>query len=259
MTATGYEPLCTLKPVADGLWLIDGPPVLHRRIPYPTRATVVRLASGDLWVHSPTALGDSLRRELEAEGPVAHLVAPNAAHVTHLPAWRAAWPDARVWAAPEADVDGAEALRPDGAEPAWDGQLDQIVVRAGPKLSEAAFFHRPSRTLILTDLIEAHETRHHKPWVRPLIWFAGTDDNAAHMRPRYRWSLRAADKARLADDIEVLLGWGPKRLILGHGRSYDGDARRVLEYAFRKILNARRWERAYDDHRRKAGEEEGAG
>jgi len=253
MTATGYEPLGTLKPVADGLWLIDGPPIWRGRVPYPTRATVARLEGGDLWVHSPVALTDSLRAEIDATGPVRHLVAPNHAHVAHLPDWRAAWPRATVWAAPGVDAAAARELRPDGAEPDWAGQLDQIVVRAGPKLREAAFLHRPSRTLILADLIEAHETRHHKPWVRPLIWLAGTDDSAAHMRPRYRWSLRGADKADLADDIEVLLGWGPKRMIIAHGRWYGEDGRTVLEYAFRKVLQARRWERAYDDHRRKAG------
>lgn len=59
--ATGYEPLNTLKPVADDIWLIDGPAVRFYGMPFPTRATVVRLANGDLWVHSPTELSDGLR------------------------------------------------------------------------------------------------------------------------------------------------------------------------------------------------------
>lgn len=253
MTTTGYEPLLTLKPVAEGVWLIDGPAIRHGAVPYATRATVVRLDNGDLWVASPTALSDSLRAELDATGRVRHLVAPNHAHVTHMPQWRAAWPGAAVWAPPGAGLPGARELRRTAAERPWAGQIRQRVVRAGPKLQEAAFCHRASRTLILTDLIEAHETRHHKPWIRPLIWFAGTDDNAAHMRPRYRWSLRAADKARLAEDVEALLGWGPARLILAHGRCYGPDAVAVLEYAFRKALRAHRWERAYEQYRRRAG------
>ena len=253
MTATGYEPLDTLKPVAERLWLIDGPAIRYGPVPYSTRATVVQLDNGDLWVHSPTALTDGLRAELDATGPVRHLVAPNHAHIANMPEWRAAWPEATVWAAPGAGPEDAQELQTDQAEAPWAGQIDQIVVHAGPRLREAAFFHRASRTLILTDLIEAHETRFHKPWIRPLIWLAGTDDHAAHMRPRYRWSLRARDKEQLADDIEVLIGWGPARVILAHGRWYRENGRAVLEHAFRKVLGPRRWERAYEDLCKQAG------
>ena len=64
-----YEPLNTLKPVAAGIWIIDGPAVICKRMPISTRATVVKLQSGNLWVHSPTALTKPLRAELEALGP----------------------------------------------------------------------------------------------------------------------------------------------------------------------------------------------
>jgi len=47
-----YEPLNTLKPFADGVWIIDGPLVhmaaFGARMPFPTRMTVVRLADGGL-------------------------------------------------------------------------------------------------------------------------------------------------------------------------------------------------------------------
>lgn len=253
MAATGYEPLNTLKPTGDGLWLIDGPAIRHGRVPYSTRATVIRLDNGALWVHSPTALTGGLRDELAALGPVRHLVVPNHAHVTHIARWREAYPQATVWAAPGAVVDGARELQPDKAEAPWAGQIDQLVVRAAPRLREAAFFHRASRSLILTDLIEAHETKNLAPWVRPIIWLSGTDDSAGHMRPRYRWSLRSSDKEHLADDVEVLIGWGPTRVIISHGRWYREDGRAVLEYAFRKVLRPRRWERAYAEYRTQAG------
>lgn len=255
MTATGYEPLDTLKPVADGLWLIDGPAQRHGRIPYPTRATVVRLDDGTLWVHSPTPLRDALRAELDALGPVGHLVAPNHAHVTHLPAWAEAYPRAASWAAPGAGLDFAQELQAGAAEAPWAGQLDQIVVRAGPKLNEAAFFHRASRSLILTDLIEAIETEHIPAHLRPIVWLSGTDHTAGHMRPAYRWSLKAADKTALADDVEVMIGWGPKRVIIAHGRWCREDGCSMLEYAFRKVLRPRRWELAYEEYQKKGGDD----
>ena len=48
---TGYEPLNTLKPVGKDLWLIDGPAIRFYGMPFSTRATVIRLADGGLWVH----------------------------------------------------------------------------------------------------------------------------------------------------------------------------------------------------------------
>jgi len=99
---TGYEPLNTLKPVAEGIWLIDGPAIRFLGMPFPTRATVVRLENGDLWVHSPTALTESLAAELAALGPVRHLIAPNWLHHAAIPDWRAAYPEAVTWVAPGA-------------------------------------------------------------------------------------------------------------------------------------------------------------
>lgn len=61
-----------LKPLVDNVWLVDGPVVrmsahgLH--IPFPTRMTVVRLASGDLWLHSPVALSEALPRRRASGG-----------------------------------------------------------------------------------------------------------------------------------------------------------------------------------------------
>jgi hypothetical protein len=59
-----YEPTGTLKPVTDGLWIVDGPAIgfgyLGLKFPFPTRMTIVRLADGGLWVHSPTELPASL-------------------------------------------------------------------------------------------------------------------------------------------------------------------------------------------------------
>ena len=54
-----YTPLNTLRPVAPGIWIIDGP-VIHMaaaglRMPFSTRMTVVMLRDGGLWCHSPIA------------------------------------------------------------------------------------------------------------------------------------------------------------------------------------------------------------
>jgi len=259
MGGTGYEPLNTLKPIDSGLWLIDGPAIRFYGLPFSTRATVVRLGNGDLWVHSPTHLTVGLRAELDALGPVRHLVAPNWLHFAHVAAWRAAWPGATAWAAPGVSERAAKNgltlhfdadLRADGAEPHWQGQIEQMIVRGSKMHREAVFFHTATRSLILTDLIEAHETRLMPVWARPLIWLAGIDDSDGKMPPDMAWSFR--DKTALAEDVERMIAWNPRRVILAHGRWYETGGAAELERAFRKLLRPRRWEAAYDAARARA-------
>ncbi|WP_297771465.1 DUF4336 domain-containing protein [uncultured Roseovarius sp.] len=261
MAGTGYEPLDTLKPWGDGIWLIDGPAIRFYGMPFSTRATVVRLKNGNLWVHSPTRLTDALRAELDLLGPVRHLVAPNWLHFAHMADWQAAWPKAKSWAAPGV-VDRAakngltlhfdRELREDEAEGPWAGQLEQRIVAGSKLVCEAVFFHNESRTLILTDLIENFETAKLPVWMRPLIWIAGIDDSDGKMPPDMRFSFR--DKRALVDSIEALIAWTPERIILAHGRCYETNGVAELERAFRRILRDRMWDRELTRaKKRKAG------
>ncbi|RMF38562.1 MAG: DUF4336 domain-containing protein, partial [Alphaproteobacteria bacterium] len=70
-----YEPIDTLKPLAENLWIVDGPVIRMRylwvaSLPFPTRMTVIRLSAGGLWLHSPTELTEPLREAMAALGPV---------------------------------------------------------------------------------------------------------------------------------------------------------------------------------------------
>ena len=93
-----YDPIGTLKPVGEAIWIADGPLVrfhyLGMHLPFTTRMTLVRLRDGALWVHSPIALTPRLRLEVEALGPVRYLIAPNTFHYAFLIAWLTAYPDA---------------------------------------------------------------------------------------------------------------------------------------------------------------------
>ncbi len=254
MTATGYEPLNTLKPVAAGLWIVDGPAIRSYGFPFSTRATVVQLESGDLWVHSPTELTDSLHAELTALGKVRHLIAPNQFHFVNIPDWCAAFPQAKFWAAPGVQDRAAKAglhlpesaaLRADGPEEDWTGEMDQLIVRGSRWHKEAVFFHRASQTLIITDLIEAFETGKLPPHCRPFAWLNGIDDSDGKTPPLIAWSFR--DKSVFAEDVEQMIAWGPRRVILSHGRWYERDGVSELERAFRRVLRARRWDSAIRD------------
>ena len=76
-----------------------------------------------------------------------------------------ALPEARAYAAPGARANTRESVLPasmptssDEPPPEWQGEFEQVLV-PGDYMTEAVFFHRASRTLILTDLIENFEPR----------------------------------------------------------------------------------------------------
>ena len=85
--------------LTDDLWVLNRPARLSP-IDLGHRMTVVRLASGRLWVHSPVALDDEIRTELDALGEVENFGAPSTFHDLYWPAWFAAYPEARFYAAP---------------------------------------------------------------------------------------------------------------------------------------------------------------
>lgn len=243
MRSTGYEPLNTLKPVASDLWIIDGPAIRFYGLPFPTRATVIRLADGALWVHSPTHLTEELAREVDRLGPVRHLVAPNWLHYAFLHEWQARWPEACTWAAPgvreRAAKHGSPArfdrdLGPE-APPEWAGQIDQLLVEGSKVHREVVFFHHKSRTLILTDLIENFEDRTLPWWMRPLARLAGVHAPDGQMPRDMRLTFRGhEDDLRAA--VEQMLAWNPERVIIAHGAWFQQDGTQALRRAFRWLL-----------------------
>ena len=237
---TGYEPLNTPKEIAPGLWIIDGPAISFYGLPFSTRATVARLGDGRLWVHSPTRLTPALQAEIAALGEVAYLIAPNWIHYAYVAEWQAAFPDAESWAAPGVAERAAKkgmTLRFDralaGAETPWADEIDGFIVEGSKLHREAVFFHKASRTVILTDLIENFETAKLPWWMRPVVKLAGIAAPDGHIPPDMKATF---DKAVLRDGLQRILAWAPERVVLAHGAWVETGGRAFLERAFASVL-----------------------
>lgn len=89
MGASVYDPINIYKPVAKDIGIVDGPfeyltvGGIKLPLPFPTRMTVVRLANGDLFLHSPVKFDNRLADELQGLGTPRHLVSPNQFHCAH--------------------------------------------------------------------------------------------------------------------------------------------------------------------------------
>lgn len=235
-----YPPLNTLKSIADQIWIVDGPAIRFGppmlRMPFSTRMTIIRIGS-DLLIHSPTPLTPELKREVEGIGRPRWIIGPNRIHYWWIPAWHATFPEAEVYLAPRireqagSHIDfGCHVLERDNGYP-WDEEIATLPVE-GSYMTEVVFFHRRSRTLVLTDLIENFEPRKIRSWLmRILTRFGGVQDPDGAMPRDMRVSYR--DKARLKAAVDIMIGWNPERIILAHGRWYDRNGADELRRAFR--------------------------
>ncbi len=232
-----YEP--QMSPVAWGqnIWTVDGPEVNYRlagvTIPCPTRMTVVKLADGTLWLHSPVCYSAPLAMELDALGPVSVLVAPNSYHYLHIAAWAAAYPNAITFAAADVALKVKVKAMPLTACDAalWPGDVLHTVIELG-SFTEAVFCHTSSRTLIVTDLMQNFEPCRVRSFTTRAILAAGgaTGPNG---RPsmEIRFAARQHRQA-LRVGVQQMLDWKPERIILAHGACYTSDALAEIERAF---------------------------
>lgn len=229
-------PKSRLRPLAPDLW-VAGHPQRFLGVEVGTRMTVIQLADGALFLHSPIAPDDDLVEELESLGPVQYLVAPNRFHHLYLADFAAACPEARCFAAP-----GLREKRPDlhfvsvldeEPPPAWAGQIDQLVMRGAPLLNEVVFFHRASRTLVLCDL--ASNVGPESPALaRVGFRLVGAYDRFGPTRLERWFAFRDRQAAR--SSLERILDWDFDRVIVGHGKVLETGGRDSLRRGYAWLL-----------------------
>lgn len=215
-----------LRELAPGLWCADARVGLGGGVEFPARMTVVRLPDGTLWVHSPLELSDALSREIEALGPVRHLVAPNLFHHLFLVAAAERWPDARVWA-PEGLEKKQKALRIDArldAAADWDGAFETLPIEGARSISEWVFFHRPTRTLIVTDLVFNVDDSP-RGMTRLMLRLTGALGRLARSRV---WTMLVRDRGAFGASVRRLLELDFERVVPAHGAVLEQDAKAAL-------------------------------
>ena len=225
-----------LHAITDNIWEEIQDLVMPGRIHFSCRMTVIRLGDGSLLLHSPVRRNEELAEALAKLGPVRHLVAPNCLHHLFLKEWADAYPEARVYAAP-----GLEKKRKDlrideelgGQAPAaWREEMEQCFIGGTPWLSEIVFFHRPSKTLIVTDLVfHIHDTKGlvtHMVMRMAGVWRRLTQSRMIR--------LFVKDRAAAGASVRNMLHWDFERVIMAHGEIVEKDARKVMPQALAWML-----------------------
>jgi hypothetical protein len=193
-----------------------------------SRMTVIRLKDGRILLHSPVPIEQDLLSAVENLGQVAALIAPNLFHHQFVTEWRSAFPEAKAFCAPglaakrnDFKFDG---VLGDASPPEWRGQVDELVIKGIPEYGEVVFFHRPSRTLIVSDLVFNYTSAQ-----------AASDPGGADgLGPHGRIISAISDPKALRDSVESILRWPFARVIVAHGEivESDGHARFLKGFAF---------------------------
>jgi hypothetical protein len=225
-----------LEQIGDALWLAEGDIVSFYGFAYPTRSVIARLASDRLWVWSPVSLAADLRAEVERLGRVAHLVSPNKLHRLHLAEWKAAYPDAKVWGPRSSirrsrDLPFAGALE-DAPPSEWGSDIDQARFCGSFAMDEIVFFHRPSKTAIVADLIQAFDDAflsRNWTWTRGLARLDGI--HADHPGAPREWRFSFVDRAAARSARDKALGWNCERVVIAHGAWRRSGGREFLQRA----------------------------
>lgn len=240
-----YPPLNVLKPVWDNVWIVDGPAIEFgpplARMKFPTRMTILRLNSKDLFIHSPTPITKALAEQIKQIGVPKWLIGPNKIHYWWIADWKREYPDAIAYlAAGITERAGTRAsffsydLIKSGGYP-WDDCVLTMPIVSN-FMTEVVFFHRQSRTLIITDLIENFEAEKLSWWEWVLAKLGGIlhPDGATPRDMRFTFRTH---KKELRKSVDEMISWQPERIILAHGRWYEANGVHELRRAFRWVAS----------------------
>ena len=153
----GYRGAVNTQEYVPGtIWLMPYPVSLGGAR-FEARMTIVRLSDGSLVVHSPGPVDAAVRDWMLTLGRVAVIVAPGNFHHLYVATCQRAFPDAETWICPGVERK-QHALRFDGVlgerlPASMQAEFEQAFVH-GRLMAEVALLHRPTRTLLLVDLVE---------------------------------------------------------------------------------------------------------
>ena len=213
-----------VQQVAPGVHTVEAPQ-RFLGLEVGARMTVLEL-DGGLLVHSPVALPPEA---LDHLGAPRWALAPNRLHHLHVGPWAEA--GLETWAAP-----GLPEKRPDvpfhgvvtEASRPFGDEVEVKPLSCFPLTNEVVALHRPSRTLIVSDLVFNFPPE--APWLtraamRGLWGYPGCQTTLLERAGMRRGAARR--------EIAAILEWDFDRLIMAHGEVIEAGGKAALRRAFR--------------------------
>lgn len=194
--------------------------------------TVIRLESGDLVIHSTAPFSESDVLEIRSLGQPSWIVEGMVDHDTFSAKGRTAFPNIPFLAPP--DLQSRLDFQIDSLEmppEEWDTELEIIPIKGAPKMAEYVFFHHPSGTLIVCDLL-FHFPEPPSFWSKLLLTLAVGKNPAPGFSKRLKMAID--DEEAFRASILKVISLPIKRIIPGHGEVLENNAGERAKQLFAK-------------------------
>lgn len=225
--------------VAGQIWCKEYP-IHYAGCDFNARMSVVRVSDSELLLHSPCEIDGPTKEAISALGNVTCIVAPGSYHYFYVGSAQAAFPEADTYICPgierkcpEINFDWFLADRPPEV---WVGTLDQVLVRGNKYIWEVAFFHKPSRTLLLVDLIENFTDQTPDVNWQLKLWWKTVFHMWNHPKPAPEYQLGWKNKTAARKSLQRILQWDFERIVIAHGDLIETDAKATALDAWRVPL-----------------------
>jgi len=242
----------SIKQVNPQIWTFTQPFSRNGLVKIGLRGTVIKLRTNDLFVINPVSAeqdGEIIKRKLDELGKVRWIACPDLKHHLFAKQYKDWFPDAQVI--------GMEGLPEKKKDLHFDiihgqnfhtqkwGFEDEIdsAYFSGFVNKDVAYFHRPTKTLIVADLLfnlpanEAYSMTNTSPKSGLLSRFANNV-----MNPFSNWHrgfLKLAglkDKNAMKQDAQKVLGWDFDKILMCHGDPIETNAKEAWKSAYRSYL-----------------------
>lgn len=201
-------------------------------IPMSTRMTLAKINGNEWAAISPVPLNESSVKEINEQGHVRYLIAPNNFHHLFIQDAQQYWPDAQLFipaslTKKRPDLTTASILTK-SANYAWCDELKPLHIGGSNAIEEFFFFHPASETLVITDvcfnLVQTKGLRQ--------TLFATITGTKGKLTSSRMIKLLFKDKSALKNSVEEALDWPFKRLIVAHGDVIEHDGAVRLRESF---------------------------
>lgn len=222
-----------MKNLAENLWLLHYPlPLLGDYLG--RNVTIVRLPrSGELVIHSTGPFTPADVAAISALGRPGWLVEVFNKHDTFAKESRAAFPDVPYLApAGFSETVGFPVEPLDPPPAAWADDLVVLEIAGKPKDPEYVTLHRPSRTLIVADLL--FNVTKDAPLGPRLFGWAAVKSHAHEPGLSRPEAHAIQDAAAFRGTMQTVLSWDFDRIIVGHGETIETGGKEKLAAALRE-------------------------
>lgn len=228
--------------IKDQIWVYEYP-IRYGGIDLFARMTIIKLPSGELLVHDPCKIDYATQQAINALGEVKYIVAPGNFHHLFVNDFQQKYPDAETFLCP-----GLERKRPDirfdwilgnEPDPRWGDVLEQVVIQGTRIIWEVVFFYKPSKTIILVDLLEnIGDDYQHKAGLILRFWWKVIFKMWNHPKAAPEYQVAWGKKDIVRQGLEKIISWNAEKVILAHGEFIETNVNEVLRTAWQKVLKS---------------------